>query len=150
MKKGDRVKYWKGAKRGPPSGEGVIYAEGVMGVADVVWITGCAGCIAVSHVEPVDDPQRIVTADGLTVDRYPPSASPPPSRRPRATPRFELIAKTGLPGDVCLGFESTMISARSRLRHAIRTGSHLDAWIIDHVDGRQYDLAGPRLAPRPL
>ncbi|MFA5123023.1 hypothetical protein [Zavarzinia sp.] len=50
---GTLVRYWRGAREGQPSGEGpTTYAAELMGGhTGVVWIEGCRGCIALSHVE---------------------------------------------------------------------------------------------------
>lgn len=53
MKNGTLVKYWKGIKSGEPSGVGKIKASGDMCGSEVVWIEGCSGCIAVTHIEKV-------------------------------------------------------------------------------------------------
>lgn len=54
---GARVRYWKGAKEGEPSGEGVMKygpAQVLSGHTAVIWIEGCAGCVALSHIEVVE------------------------------------------------------------------------------------------------
>lgn len=52
---GTSVRYWKGEKFGPPSGWGATRSEAqpLSGHTAVVWIEGCVGCVALSHVEPV-------------------------------------------------------------------------------------------------
>lgn len=51
---GTRVRYWRGTKQGPPSGEGAVrYAAAVVSDTASVWIEGCSGCMALSHVEVV-------------------------------------------------------------------------------------------------
>lgn len=52
---GTLVRYWRGAKEGEPTGQGHTKHEAtVLGdCAAVVWIEGCSGCIALSHVEVV-------------------------------------------------------------------------------------------------
>lgn len=51
---GARVRYWRGIRQGAPSGEGAVRApaQEVCGTASV-WIEGCSGCVALSHVEAV-------------------------------------------------------------------------------------------------
>lgn len=135
MKRGDLVRYWKGIKRGPATGEGVIRLEGVVGGHDVVWISGCAGCIAVSHCEPV------VLAGKVTARVVGPFI--PPKPKPGRMPRFELTAKTK-DAEICLGWEPTMLLARSSLRGVLRSGKYEDAWYVDHRGGGRYDLDGAR------
>jgi hypothetical protein len=53
IKVGDRVKYWRGVKRGEPSGTSRVREVGTMGKAHVVWLDGEAACIAMTHVELV-------------------------------------------------------------------------------------------------
>jgi hypothetical protein len=147
MTVGDRVRYWKGAKRGEPSGEGAIRMEGVMGGADVVWISGCSGCVAVSHVELVDDPQGIVAQLGMEVaKRYPPGTSglpPKPAPEPRRR-RYEVVGMF-TPLEASLGWADTWLVARAILRGAIRMGAYADYWIVDHwCGGRIWDLNGSR------
>jgi hypothetical protein len=51
---GARVRYWRGVKRGEPSGEGPTRSEAeVRGDAAVVFIAGCSGFIYLTHVEVV-------------------------------------------------------------------------------------------------
>lgn len=51
---GTRVRYWRGVRQGPPSGEGSVrYEAHARGDRAAVWITGCSGWIALSHVEVV-------------------------------------------------------------------------------------------------
>jgi hypothetical protein len=51
---GTRVRYWKGAKRGAPSGEAVTRGKAtLMCNVPVAWLEGVSGCIALSHVEVV-------------------------------------------------------------------------------------------------
>lgn len=51
---GTRVRYWRGIRQGAPSGEGTVrHPATVMCDHASVWITGCAGSIALSHVEVV-------------------------------------------------------------------------------------------------
>lgn len=49
---GTVVRYWRGLREGEPSGEGAVRhpAQEVCGTASV-WVTGCSGCVAISHVE---------------------------------------------------------------------------------------------------
>ena len=54
---GTKVEYWRGIREG----EGKIgfiksRAEILSGHTPVVWIAGCSGCIALSHVRPLDKP----------------------------------------------------------------------------------------------
>lgn len=53
VKPGTMVKYWRGEKKGEPSGTGKTssYAQVLSGHTAVVWIDGCSGCIALSHVD---------------------------------------------------------------------------------------------------
>jgi hypothetical protein len=50
---GTLVRYWRGEHAGRPSGEGpTTHAADLLGGhTPVVWIAGCSGCIALSHVE---------------------------------------------------------------------------------------------------
>lgn len=51
---GTRVRYWRGVRQGAPSGEGTVrHPAMVQSDHASVWITGCAGSIALSHVEVV-------------------------------------------------------------------------------------------------
>ena len=52
---GTVVRYWKGLKEGEPSGVGPTTHEASLlgGHSAVVWIDGCSGCVALSHVEVV-------------------------------------------------------------------------------------------------
>lgn len=51
---GTLVRYWRGVRQGPPSGEGTMrHPATVMSDHASVWITGCVGSIALSHVEVV-------------------------------------------------------------------------------------------------
>ncbi len=51
---GTRVRYWRGLRLSDPSGEGVTVSDAqVLGAAPVVWISGCSGCVALSHVEVI-------------------------------------------------------------------------------------------------
>lgn len=46
------VRYWKGAKQGEPTGSGMTRTQAqIVGGTAVVWIEGCSGCVALSHVE---------------------------------------------------------------------------------------------------
>lgn len=51
---GSPVRYWTGAREGLGK-EGITRSEASVleGHTAVVWIEGCAGCIALSHVEPL-------------------------------------------------------------------------------------------------
>lgn len=52
---GTIVRYWRGEKDGFPSGRGAASAAYMLsGHTPVVWINGCRGCIALSHVEVVE------------------------------------------------------------------------------------------------
>lgn len=56
LKVGTLVRYWKGAREGEPTGTGKIqYPCSIVGSQWVVWIEGCSGCVAVTHVEMVED-----------------------------------------------------------------------------------------------
>lgn len=50
---GTQVAYWRGMKEGPPSGCGKTRtpAQLLSGETAVVWIEGCSGAIAISHIE---------------------------------------------------------------------------------------------------
>ncbi len=50
---GARVRYWRGVKSGPPSGEGETAGPATVlgGHTAVVWVKDVAACIALSHVE---------------------------------------------------------------------------------------------------
>lgn len=51
---GTRVRYWRGLREGAPSGEGAVrYAAQVVCGTASVWVEGCTGCVALSHVEEV-------------------------------------------------------------------------------------------------
>ncbi len=64
---GTQVRYWRGERDGEPSGTGKTYTEASVlayafakkrhstssGNTPVVWIEGCTGCIALTHVEVV-------------------------------------------------------------------------------------------------
>jgi len=52
---GTRVRYWRGERKGEPSGEGTTYHPATVlgGHTAVAWIEGCSGCVALSHVEAV-------------------------------------------------------------------------------------------------
>lgn len=53
---GTMVRYWKMHKHGEPSGTGPTRtpAQVLSGHTAVVWIENCSGCVAISHVEPVE------------------------------------------------------------------------------------------------
>lgn len=53
---GTVVRYWRGVREGAPSGTGPTYHKATIlsGHTVVAWITGCSGCITVSHVEAVE------------------------------------------------------------------------------------------------
>ena len=50
---GTQVKYWKGLKEGAPTGTGATRSEAELlgGHTAVVWVEGCTGAVALSHVE---------------------------------------------------------------------------------------------------
>ena len=50
---GTTVRYWRGVREGEPSGTGKTRSEAqvLSGHTAVIWIEGCSGCIALSHVE---------------------------------------------------------------------------------------------------
>lgn len=52
---GTRVRYWRGERKGEPSGEGITHSPATVlgGHTAVAWIEGCSGCVALSHVEAV-------------------------------------------------------------------------------------------------
>jgi hypothetical protein len=51
---GVRVRYWKGAHEGDPSGEAPTRTPAQMlgGHTPVVWVEGEPACIALTHIEP--------------------------------------------------------------------------------------------------
>lgn len=53
---GTYVRYWRGVRQGPPSGFGRVYHPATVlgGHSAVAWISGCSGCVGLSHVEPLD------------------------------------------------------------------------------------------------
>lgn len=52
---GTVVRYWRGLLGGEPSGTGpTILKAAVLGLTAVVWIDGCRGCIALTHVEVIE------------------------------------------------------------------------------------------------
>ena len=53
---GSTVRYWRGYKGGDPTGYGKTKttAQVLPSGTAVVWIEGCTGCIALSHVEVVN------------------------------------------------------------------------------------------------
>lgn len=57
---GTLVRYWRGELSGAPSGTGRTrsLAEVLGGHTAVVWIEGCRGCVALSHVEVVTGAQE--------------------------------------------------------------------------------------------
>lgn len=64
---GTMVKYWRMDRRGEPSGIGHTRCEAVLlaGHTPVVWIDGCSGCIALSHVEVMSDEEIRADHDKL-------------------------------------------------------------------------------------
>lgn len=51
---GTMVQYWRGAKEGEPTGTGATRTEARDFYGQpVVWIEGCSGCVALTHVEPI-------------------------------------------------------------------------------------------------
>lgn len=55
---GQMVRYWKGIKRGEPSGQGrICYGPQKLNDSgpDVVWIETCSGCISITHIEKVNE-----------------------------------------------------------------------------------------------
>jgi hypothetical protein len=58
VKPGTEVRYWKGEKKGSPSGVATVYEVGDIGGLPVVWLEGVRGCIAVSHCEAVAQPAK--------------------------------------------------------------------------------------------
>jgi len=52
---GTLVRYWCGERAGEPSGVGRTYQEATVlgGHTAVVWIEGCSGCVALTHVETI-------------------------------------------------------------------------------------------------
>ena len=53
---GTLVRYWNGAKEGEPSGIEKTRTEArVLGDHTVVvWLEGVAGCVSLSHIEPIE------------------------------------------------------------------------------------------------
>jgi Holliday junction resolvase RusA-like endonuclease len=62
MRTGDLVKYWKDAKEGEPSGIACVTDFGEVGGRAVVWLTGVAGCVSLSHVELAPAPESLYRA----------------------------------------------------------------------------------------
>lgn len=60
---GTKVRYWRGIREGAGL-EGFTKSEAAIlgGHSAVVWIAGCSGCIALTHVEPLDPPAEAVHA----------------------------------------------------------------------------------------
>lgn len=57
---GTLVYYWRGERAGQPSGIGKTRSEVfILCGGEVVWIEGCSGCIALSHVQVVPEPHII-------------------------------------------------------------------------------------------
>ncbi len=55
---GTHVRYWPGALGGEAL-DGVTRTPAQMlGHTPVVWLKGVPGCIALSHVEPIEEPSR--------------------------------------------------------------------------------------------
>lgn len=53
---GTPVRYWTGAREGEGrTGETRSAAEVFSGHTPVVWVTGLVGCVALSHVEPLEN-----------------------------------------------------------------------------------------------
>ena len=49
---GTVVAYWRGLHAGEPDGEGrTCTVAQLVGGAPVVWIEGCRGCVALTHIE---------------------------------------------------------------------------------------------------
>lgn len=126
-REGQRVRYWKGRMVGPPSGVGFITSVGLVGNhAPVVWISGCSGCIAQTHLELV----RL--SETRSWGR-----------------RYEIVGQAW-PGignkdnlaESCLGYETSFLSARAKLRLAVRSEVYSFAWIVDHTTGLRHDLKG--------
>jgi hypothetical protein len=51
--KGTRVRYWTGRREGLGKESMTRSGAEVVGTVAVVWIDGVAGCVALSHVEPL-------------------------------------------------------------------------------------------------
>lgn len=51
---GTDVRYWKGVKRGEPTGVAAVRAPAELfgGHTPSVWLEGVSGCVALTHVEP--------------------------------------------------------------------------------------------------
>ena len=55
---GTMVRYWRGTRDGEPSGTGpTTFAACVLGGVAVLWVRGLSGCVALSHVEPIEKRQ---------------------------------------------------------------------------------------------
>jgi len=52
FKTGDVVEYWKGLRRGAPSGEARINSLGMVGGMPVAYLERVSGCIALTHLNP--------------------------------------------------------------------------------------------------
>lgn len=49
---GTSVRYWRGVREGTGADGRTRSEASVLGGTAVVWITGCSGCIALTHVDP--------------------------------------------------------------------------------------------------
>lgn len=63
---GTLVDYWRGEKKGEPSGRGVTRSEvKLLNGFEVVWIDGCSPFIALSHVEVVPAFQILTESEAV-------------------------------------------------------------------------------------
>lgn len=53
---GQRVRYWKGACEGEPTGVARTSTKASVlgGHTAVVWLEGVSGCVALTHIEPLE------------------------------------------------------------------------------------------------
>lgn len=52
FKTGDIVEYWKGLRRGAPSGEAQISSMGMVDGRPVAYLVGVSGGVALTHLNP--------------------------------------------------------------------------------------------------
>jgi len=66
---GTTVNYWRGVREGKPSGTGPTRSDAQLlsGHTAVVWIEGTSGCIALTHVEPVDPAEDSALTPGAVL-----------------------------------------------------------------------------------
>lgn len=52
---GQTVQYWKGIRRGEPTGTAKVTGVGDLCGTPVAWLEGVSGCIAYTHLQPVPE-----------------------------------------------------------------------------------------------